>query len=105
MNGVGYDLQRHRKCQHNHVVDHQMDVQHIPAAGRSAAVRAGDTKQPDGFYCKHVHVCDRKKNQEITRGPLSPGVSLEDLALKVGVHESSVDAVDDRAESKGDEVL
>lgn len=40
-----------------------------------------------------------------TVGVVSPGVSLEDLALKVGVDESAIDGVDDEAESKGDEVL
>lgn len=36
---------------------------------------------------------------------MSPGVLLEDPALKEGVDKSSIDAVDDEAESKGDDVL
>lgn len=44
----------------------------------------------------------RKQPRKSHKVHLSPGVSLEVLALKVGVDKSSIDAVDDEAESKGD---
>lgn len=37
--------------------------------------------------------------------PVSPGVLVEDIALKIGVDKHPINAVDDDAESKGDEVL
>lgn len=29
--GVGEDLQYHSNCQHNHVIDDEVDVKHVPA--------------------------------------------------------------------------
>lgn len=31
LDGVGHHLQRHGNGEHDHVIDHQVDVQHIPA--------------------------------------------------------------------------
>lgn len=52
----------------------------------------------------YLHI-SLKEKKEVTRDPPSPWVSLEDLTLTIDVDKSSVDAVDDKADSKGDEVL
>lgn len=49
-NRVGEDLQRHGNCQHEHVVDHQVDVEHIPA-GRGSGMRRTNY-QPTLYYLR-----------------------------------------------------
>lgn len=91
-------MQRHGKRQHDHVVDHQVDVQHIPAGEE-------EEEQEENLSDLTTLVCSSFPRLKPRRPAVSPGLLLELLVLKEGVDEGSVDAVDDEAEGEGDDVF
>lgn len=100
-NRVDHDLQHHGGGQQDHVVDHQVDVEHIPAGVRGSThgqKRGADQIKPGGTR--------QKVPADLSGRPsASPGVLLERRALEEGVDERPVDAVDDESQSEGDDVF